>query len=390
MNIFYQKKRIKILILIVALIIGVASVYYTNTLVSKLALREQKLIDLYANGLRFLVNSENTGNLTFLFNEIIEANHSIPVILTDDNEKPIDHRNIRFPKKYYQKQQEQYLQKELAIMKIQHKPIIVNIGPGLKNYIFYKNSHLLSQLKYYPYIQLTVITIFGFLAYLAFSYSRKAEQNRVWVGLAKETAHQLGTPISSLMAWITLFKNNPKYQNDKLVEEFENDLNRLEIITARFSQIGSIPALKDENILDAIKKIIDYLQKRSSLKLKFNIASKLDEQSTAKINIHLFDWVIENICKNAMDAMDGEGEIKILIKSNNSNKISIDIEDIGKGIPRAKLKKIFHPGYTTKQRGWGLGLTLTKRIIENYHSGKIFVKRSELGKGTIFRIILNR
>lgn len=388
MNIFSQKSRIKILLFIVALIIGGASLYYTNMLVNKLALREQKLIDLYANGLRFLVNSENTDNLTFLFNEIIEANHSIPVILTDSNEVLIDHRNIRFPKKYRNK--EQYLQKELAIMKTQHQPIIVNIGPNLKNYIYYKNSYLLSQLKYYPYVQLTVITIFGFLAYLAFSYSRKAEQNRVWVGLAKETAHQLGTPISSLMAWIELFKNNPQYKKEKLIGEFENDVKKLEIITARFSQIGSTPALKDENIHNAIKKIINYLQNRSSSKLTFNVHSELDEQATAKINTHLFEWVIENICKNAMDAMDGEGEIKILINSLNSKKISVDISDSGKGIPGAKLKKVFQPGYTTKPRGWGLGLTLTKRIIENYHSGKIFVKRSELNRGTTFRIILNR
>ncbi|HEY8400905.1 MAG TPA: HAMP domain-containing sensor histidine kinase, partial [Cytophagaceae bacterium] len=365
------------------------SIYYTNTLVKKLAEREEKLIDLYAKGLQFAVDPDNNGNLTFLFQEIIEANNSIPVILTDEFENPISDKNISFPKKASEAEIKEILKKEIQLMKAEHAPIVVEYA-GIKNYIFYRNSYLLTQLVYYPYIQLTVIAIFAIIAYLAFSYSRNAEQNRVWVGLAKETAHQLGTPLSSLMAWVELFKSNPNYQNDEIVAELEKDVNRLEMITSRFSNIGSVPILNNENIECAITTGVNYLRNRISDKIVFSIESELPPETTAKINKPLFDWVIENICKNAADAITGPGFINIKISGIADNKIAIDISDSGKGIPRSKISDVFKPGYTTKKRGWGLGLTLVKRIVENYHKGKIFVLSSEVGKGTTFRIIINR
>jgi signal transduction histidine kinase len=255
------------------------------------------------------------------------------------------------------------------------------------NYVYYKNSKLLDQLRYYPYVQLSIITIFGVLAYLAFNYSKTAEQNRIWVGLAKETAHQLGTPISSLMAWLEYFKSVEKIRDKELVQELEKDVSRLEMITSRFSNIGSTPLLNYEDIHQAVRNTVNYLQKRISSKITFSV-NALPVDIRAKINKPLFDWVIENLCKNAVDAMGGEGTIDINIRKAPDDNVMIDISDTGKGIPKSKIRDVFSPGYTTKSRGWGLGLTLVKRIVENYHQGKIFVKSSEPEVGTTFRIIL--
>ncbi|GAL87555.1 hypothetical protein MYP_4785 [Sporocytophaga myxococcoides] len=389
LDIYQNRSKFKLIILIIAVVIGTVSIYYTQSLVNKLAEREKKLIDLYAKGLKTAISPENSGGLTFLFQEIIEANNSVPVILTDENKLPISEKNLFIPDGLSEAERIDFMKKEISEMEKEHEPIVVEFGPGLKNYIFYKNSYLLTQLVYYPFIQLTVIAIFAIIAYLAFSYSRNAEQNRVWVGLAKETAHQLGTPLSSLMAWLELLKSNPKYEGEEALIELDKDIVRLEMITARFSNIGSVPTLSDENVYQAVKLNIDYLKSRISSKVTFSIISDVEVSATAKINKPLFEWVIENICKNATDAMNGIGRIDIRILRMNDGKIAIDISDTGKGIPRSKAQEIFKPGYTTKKRGWGLGLTLVKRIVENYHNGKIFVLFSELGKGTTFRIILN-
>ncbi|HSZ25923.1 MAG TPA: HAMP domain-containing sensor histidine kinase, partial [Cytophagaceae bacterium] len=258
---------------------------------------------------------------------------------------------------------------------------------GFKNFIYYKNSRFLTQLKYYPYIQLSIIGALGIIAYVAFSYSRNAEQNRVWVGLAKETAHQLGTPLSSLIAWVEILKSMP--ENNEMAVELEKDVQRLEMITARFSNIGSSPAPTNENVIAAVNDVVDYLRSRTSIKVLMKVQSEVSTDSTMKINKPLFDWVLENICKNGIDAMDGIGQLTLKISEEN-NKIAIDISDTGKGIPRSKFKDVFKPGYTTKKRGWGLGLTLVKRIVENYHHGKIFVLESELGKGTTFRVLIEK
>lgn len=381
------------MLLLVALVIGAATVVYTNVLVSKLAEREQQLIDLYAKGQEFII--KNTGkedNLVFILEEVITANKSVPVILTDADEKVISWLNLNLPANISEGRRAALLRREIEIMKTQHEPIVVSFGDNKKdiNYIFYKDSDLLVQLRYYPYVQLTVMACFFLMAYFTFSYSRKAEQNRVWVGLAKETAHQLGTPLSSLMAWYEYLKASPKFADEPIVEELGKDVKRLEIITERFSNIGSVPALKDENILRVTQNAIAYLQNRVSRKVEFNINAEFPPDTPAKVNIPLFEWVIENICKNAIDAMDGKGKIDLTLSYAGKNNIAIDIRDTGKGIPKTKVNDVFLPGYTTKKRGWGLGLALAKRIIENYHEGKLFVKWSEVGKGTTFRLLLNR
>lgn len=256
-----------------------------------------------------------------------------------------------------------------------------------KEYIYYGNSKLLKLLRYYPLSQLLVVLIIGFLGYIFFSYSRRAEQNRVWVGLAKETAHQLGTPLSSLTAWVEILRNEPSI-NPEIVVELSKDIQRLETITTRFSNIGSMPILKEEDLEELISSFISYLKIRISTKVHIEIKSALIANQVANVNKYLFEWVIENICKNAVDAMGGTGDMLIYLHEGKNNQIYIDISDTGKGIPTSNLSKVFAPGFSTKKRGWGLGLTLAKRIIENYHEGKLNIKSSELNKGTTFRISL--
>lgn len=388
--IYSQKNRIKLIVVIVALIIGAATITYTNILVSKLSEREQELVQLYAKGLRYMINAPSDDNIVFIEEEILSSNNTVPVILTDEYENILDSKNIDLPKNISEKRKAELLKKEIVKMKAQHPPIIVPWAEGSENYVFYKDSALLSQLRFYPYIQLIVIACFALMAYFAFSYSRRAEQNRVWVGLAKETAHQLGTPLSSLMAWYEYIKASPKFEQEPIIEELGKDVRRLEIITERFSNIGSVPLLRDENILEVTKNAVNYLQTRISRKVIFSIESNFAEDITAKVNVSLYDWVIENICKNAVDAMEGRGNIDIRLILLGKATIAVDITDTGKGIPKSKIASVFLPGFTTKKRGWGLGLALAKRIIDNYHRGRLYVKWSEVGKGTTFRIVLNR
>lgn len=390
--IYSQKNRIKLVVVIIALIIGAATITYTNILVSKLSEREQELVQLYAKGLRYMINAPSDDNIVFIEEEILSSNSTVPVILTDENENILDSKNINIPENISDKPDKinAYLQREIEKMKAQHEPIVVPWAEGSVNYVFYKDSELLSQLRYYPYVQLIVISCFALVAYFAFSYSRRAEQNRVWVGLAKETAHQLGTPLSSLMAWYEYIKASPKFENEPILEELGKDVRRLEIITERFSNIGSVPTLRDENILQVTQNAINYLQNRISRKVTFSVESAFPAEITAKLNVSLYDWVIENICKNAVDAMEGRGSIHIQLLLLGKSSIAVDITDTGKGIPKSKIDSVFLPGYTTKRRGWGLGLALAKRIIDNYHEGKLSVKWSEVGKGTTFRIVLNR
>ena len=372
----------------ISLLVGIGSIYYTQTLVEKLAQREQKLIDLYAKGLKYAVDPKTNSDLTFLFQEVLDSNNTIPVILTDEKGVPQSYLNVNIPKRASEEQKQKLLAREIEEMKSIYPPIVIDYSElGFKNYIYYKNSYFLTQLMYYPYIQLSIIAALGIIAYVAFSYSRNAEQNRVWVGLAKETAHQLGTPLSSLIAWVEILKSTP--ENKETAIELEKDVQRLEMITARFSNIGSSPAPNNENAYEAVKDVITYLDSRTSTKVVFEIIEDIPSQTTIRINKPLFDWVLENICKNGIDAMDGMGKITVRISEINK-KIAIDISDTGKGIPRSKFKDVFKPGYTTKKRGWGLGLTLVKRIVENYHNGKIVVLESEPGKGTTFRVLMEK
>jgi len=391
---FYRNKsKFKWVILIVSIIISAVSIYYTNILVDKLKHREQKLISLYANTLEYVANQPSNSDFNFIFEEIIVSNKSIPVIVTDEIGRPVQFRNIPKAERAGSKpEREKILREELAKMEAVHEPILITLRTdgNISGYqiIYYKNSLMLSQLKYYPIVQLLIIAIFGLITFLIFNYSKSSEQDRVWVGMAKETAHQLGTPLSSLMAWVEYLKADETMQNKEMIFELEKDIERLNMITSRFSNIGSEPLLESTNVYDVVNNTIEYLKKRVSTKVEFTITTFPNRELEANLNTALFEWVIENICKNAVDAMVGEGKINIKILKANEGHTVIDISDTGKGISKSKIQKIFEPGFSTKKRGWGLGLTLVKRIIESYHRGKIYVKSSDPNNGTTFRISL--
>lgn len=377
---------------IILTILSIGSLFYTNNLVDKLEEREEREVILYGEIVRAMTTSDFNEDINVMLQVMLDAVnfYQIPAIYVDHNNLVHANQTIQdeVPPNISLLEKEKMYDQKLAEMKQEHEPIPVDLGKGKVGYIYYSNSFLLTQLRYYPVIQLTVMLLIGYLAYLAFSSARRAEQNRVWVGLAKETAHQLGTPLSSLMAWVEYFRSDENI-DPSIADEIEKDVIRLEMITTRFSNIGSVPSMTDERIADVVIQFIKYLQKRVSSKVKFTIDNQLAENQTVNMNKNLFEWVIENICKNAVDAMSGVGEINVTLQSPPlTNQIMIDITDTGKGMSKTNMAKIFSPGFSTKKRGWGLGLTLAKRIVENYHSGKIFVKSSEIGKGTTFRIIL--
>lgn len=307
----------------------------------------------------------------------------VPVIYTDSSKKVVLQKNDKIDSIYIQSKN---LAETLNKLAKQNQPIAVNLGEGSTNYIYYAESELLTTLKYYPYVQFGVIGLFLLIAYILFSTARKAEQDQVWVGMSKETAHQLGTPLSSLMGWNEHLRSLGV--DDSVVNEMNRDINRLNTITDRFSKIGSQPTLQDEDICSVILHATDYLKGRTSKNVKYEVILPPKEVHV-QLSVPLFEWVIENLCKNAVDAMDGIGQITVVVEEIPEG-IAIDISDTGKGIPKSKFKTVFEPGFTTKQRGWGLGLSLCKRIIENYHKGKIFVLQSEINRGTTFRILLNR
>ena len=382
MDIYYRKQQWKLLLFIFAILIGIGSLWYTNKLVRSLAVEEQKKIKLWAEATRRLADVTISNQDDGFLLEVITNNETIPVMWVDQNDNIISVRNLDSLKS----ENPEYLVRQLEKMKTENVPIPMDLGEGFENFIYYRNSILLTKLAYYPYFQLAVILLFVLVSYFAFSESRKAEQNQVWVGLSKETAHQLGTPTSALMALTELAKE--KYPDNEIIPELEKDVNRLEKITERFSKIGSKPILKDENLIQILQETIEYLKTRTSDQIKFQLIYE-EEQLVIPLCASLFEWVIENLCKNSMDAMDGNGTVQISIKANE-NFCYLDVHDTGKGIPKSRHKTIFKPGYTTKQRGWGLGLSLAKRIIENYHSGRIFVQYSEPEKGTTIRIMLKK
>lgn len=345
---------------------------------------ERKNVQLWAEGMKRLGQMESgTGDISIIL-EVIKKNETVPMIVVDEDDQILFVKNLDT----LRQNNEKYLRKQLEEMKLQNPPIINYLTEDIKQYVYYKDSVLLKRLLYYPYIQLAIILVFLWIAYYAFNSTRKAEQNQVWLGMAKETAHQLGTPISSLLAWVELLSEDKQVQQN-ILTEIRKDVSRLEIIADRFSKIGSDPKLSEILLAEQILKTIAYMKLRVSSKVMFDDNLTQFKDFTCYINPPLFDWVIENLFKNAIDAMDGKGKITVEVTDANQF-LYIDISDTGKGIAKSHYKTIFNPGYTTKKRGWGLGLSLTKRIIEEYHKGRIFVKRSEVNKGTTFRIALKK
>jgi nitrogen-specific signal transduction histidine kinase len=381
-KIFGHKTFWKLFLLLIAVLVGMGSLIYTESLVSKLKVEERRNVQLWAEATRLISLPDTSQNVEFL-STIIENNNTVPVILTDESDSIISARNFDAHKSGDYK----YIKEQLEKIKERNKPIVNNLEKGHYNLIYYKDSIILTMLIYYPYIQLGIIIFFILVSYLAFRSSRKAEQNQVWVGMSKETAHQLGTPTSSLAGWIEILEQ--KHPGISITKELALDVQRLEKITERFSRIGSKPVIKSDNIIGIISRTVDYLKLRTSSKVKIITDYNPDEKVVVPVNAALFEWVIENVFKNAVDSMEGSGEITVRITETERHAL-IDISDTGKGIPKSAFKKIFNPGFTTKQRGWGLGLSLAKRIIEEYHNGKIFVRHSEVGKGSCIRIVMNR
>lgn len=397
---------------LLAILICVASVFITNKLVKELKSEETKKIEIWAQATKQLVNSYSQGDFSLAI-KVVSENRNIPVILIDECDSILETRNINFfsnsdsivLNKYDEiryninplekdslttikaekllKQYKSYLRETLNEMKASgDEPIEINFI-GDKQWIYYADSELLNNLRYYPIYQLLFIFIFVFIGYMVFSSARKSEQNQVWAGMAKETAHQIATPLSSLMAWSELIKNE---KNEDMIFEMKKDLHRLETIADRFSKIGSKPKLEKHEIISIVEKSVRYLKSRLSQNTEFIIENN-EQELYVNINKTLLEWVIENICKNAVDAMQGKGKIKIAINQNDST-IQIIIKDTGKGIDKLLISDIFKPGVTSKARGWGLGLSLSKRIIEDYHKGKLFLLESNEQNGTSFAIVL--
>ena len=371
----------KILFLLSALIIGIATLWFTNSLVKDLKKEERTKVKIWAKATEQTTHIDNLDeDISFVF-EVINHNNTIPVILTDDEGKILYHKNFP-PNKVLKKG---YLNRELVLMKESSEPIVFEYADGKENRIYYKDSIILTRLKYFPYVILLVVALFILIGYFAFSASRKSEQNKVWAGMARETAHQIGTPLSSLMGWVALLQDKPGV--DDIALEMNKDILRLQTIAERFSKIGSQPELSKQDITKVLKRSFNYMKDRSSAKVIYE--HNIKHPFYAAINPQLFGWVIENILRNAIDALQQKGAIHLSI-SEQKGKILIDIKDSGKGIKSSELKTVFEPGFTTKKRGWGLGLSLVKRIVEDYHKGQVFVQTSEINKGTTFRIILNK
>lgn len=391
MNPYQKKRRWKFFLLCFAIVIGGASVFYADFFVKKMEREEATQFQLWVKVNEQRMKMYDNEQFIDVF-EIIQKNTKMDVIITKKDGSVflwdgLDTTKTLYPSDEKRTYDSLYFVRQLSKMKKQHPPVAMQGIEGEELTAYYKDSFILTQLRFFPYIQLGVIGLFLLTAYVAFSAARRAEQDQVWVGLAKETAHQLGTPISALMAWVELIKSRFNAEDDPLMAEMENDVLRLEIVADRFSKIGSKPILEDHVVFLVIEKFVAYFKFRASDKIKFIIRG--DKQVRAMLSVPLFDWVIENLLKNAANAIENEGTITVTIIENLAKEeVFIEVTDTGRGIARSKFDAVFQPGYTTRKRGWGLGLSLTKRIIENYHNGQIFVKESELGKGTTFRITL--
>lgn len=369
-------------LVIVALGIVGASLYYTSRLANALAAEEQKNAKQISEGLRVLANPESSNQDLNLALSLIDQNTSIPFMLVSEGNNILSHRNIDTSNV---QDVPMLMKKKLQEFRNQREPIRVEAG-GITQYVYYGESVLLKQLRYFPYIQLTIIVLFLVVVVIAIMAAQRSIQNQVWLGLSKETAHQLGTPLMALDGWMEILREHEC--NAEAVSEMEKDLSRLKLIAERFSKVGSEPQLKDENLIERLGQMVDYMQKRAPTKVRIELHTKEDDVPV-RISGPLFDWVVENLIRNALDAMKGSGRIDIYV-TDMHHQVLIDVVDTGKGIARHQIRKVFTPGFTTKKRGWGLGLSLSRRIIKEYHNGSIFVKTSEIGKGTTFRIVLKR
>jgi nitrogen-specific signal transduction histidine kinase len=380
---FRQLFTFRSLLTLIAIAIVTGTIFYSNFLSKKIEVEEREKISQWVEANKFIASALPNADVT-LASEIQQRNADIPIIWTNEKDSIIDSRNIDSTEI---KSSKNFLQKKLKEFQSAHPPIVLelNKNPYVADRYYYGDSKLLKQVRYFPIVQLFVVALFIFITFYAISARNKSTQNQVWAGMAKETAHQLGTPISSLHGWVEMLKETGA--DATISKEMEKDVNRLKLISDRFGKIGSPPKLEEQEITGQVENMVAYIKRRSTDKVAFAI-EKPEEYVYAKISEPLFDWVIENLLKNALDAINGRGTIDIRIKKSNE-KIIIDIKDSGKGISKQNISRVFKPGFTTKKRGWGLGLSLAKRIIEKYHSGQLYVKSSEIGKGTTFRIVLN-
>lgn len=369
----------------VAILIVTGTIFYSQYLANKIAKEERQKVEEWVEASNSIVNPNNSGD-TRLPLKIIRDNIDIPIIWTNEKDSIIDHKNLDSSRIISQKN---YVQKKLESLKAINDPIIWKdpLDSTRINKYYYGHTSLLNEVQYYPLVQLFIVGLFIIVTILAIRSRYRAVQNQVWAGMAKETAHQLGTPVSSLEGWVEMLKQQAS--NEKIVQELEKDVDRLRLVSDRFGKIGSKPQLIESNVVTQINRMVDYIRKRAGEKVNFIIDTHGANEVKAKISEPLFDWVIENLLKNALDAMEGKGSIKIDIRDTAEN-VNIDVTDSGKGISKQNISRVFYPGFTTKKRGWGLGLSLSKRIIDQYHKGEIFVKSSEVGKGTTFRIVLKK
>ena len=369
---------------VVAILIVTGTIFYSQYLARKIVKEEKEKVEQWVEASNTLLNPDDTINTSLAF-KIIQDNDDIPIIVTNENDSIIEHNNLDSTKI----SNAAYLHRMLRKLKSINEPIVWKdpFNPEKFNLYYYGHTRILNEIKYFPFVQLFIVGLFIIVTILALRANYRSIQNQVWAGMAKETAHQLGTPVSSLEGWLEMMKE--RFGDEKIIRELEKDIDRLRLVSDRFGKIGSKPQLLATDLVKQVTDMVDYIRKRAPDRVHFSINTHSKVELIAKISTPLFDWVMENLLKNSLDAIEGKGRIDIEIKEELNN-INIDIADTGKGITRQNINKVFKPGFTTKKRGWGLGLSLSKRIIEQYHNGKIFVKSSEVGTGTIFRVILKK
>jgi K+-sensing histidine kinase KdpD len=383
---FRQLLNWRTVLALIAILIVSGTIIYSQYLAKKIAREEKQKVEEWVKAGQSLISSPENSD-TRLASFILTENKSVPIIWTNERDSILEYVNLDSAKAA---QSKSYVEKKLSQFKSLHSKPIEWIDPNDStrvNRYYYGESKLLNEVRYYPIVQLCIVVLFIIITFLSLRSSYRSVQNQVWTGMAKETAHQLGTPVSSLEGWVEMLKETKG--TEKIVQELEKDVDRLRLVSDRFGKIGSTPQLEDIDLVKQISNMVDYMRKRAAGKIVFSININGPQQIPAKVSAPLFDWVIENLLKNALDSMEGKGSIGVGI-TDERNTVTIDITDTGKGISKQNIARVFKPGFTTKKRGWGLGLSLSRRIIQQYHKGEIFVKQSEIGKGTTFRIVLKK